>query len=590
MKYRACFVAALAGSALAAVSSATAASAEAAVPAEAQSDSVAAAEIRDYLGRLEKLGFAGSIVVARAGSPILAAGYGLADRERGIPWGPGTVSTIGSITKQFTGAAILALQEAGALTVDDPITEYFAAVPADKRAITLYHLLTHSSGIVDLAGLGDWDPIDREAFIRRAMGQELHFEPGSDYAYSNAGFSLLGAVIEQRTGMSWEEYVRERLLLPAGMFETGYILPQWGKGQLAQGYRGGERWGTVLERPFGEDGPYWVLRANGGVHSNAWDMLRWGQALLNGRPLSEESMEAYWSPQFDEGGGDSFYGYGWVVTDLAGHRVITHNGGNGILFADMAIVPDAGLVMVIQTNVVADFRVAERLLEQIGLRLLAGEELPVVPDRAASAPRGLERLAGVYDLDGGGELRVTVAGDELAIEAEGRQGFAGLLSTRPVDAARAARLTDRIDDLVGAYLADDWTPLWEAYGRDMPLELLASRGRGLLRELSERDGSVRGHEVLGTAFRDGRDVTLVRIDFEHGQVYRAYVWDPDRQETLLGVSVRGLDHVLHVIPEEGGAFASWDARTGESRPVRFEAVSPDGMRLRIGALEALRRR
>ncbi len=560
---------------------------------QAQPAEAAAKEIGAYLDRLEKLGFAGSVVISKAGRPILAAGYGLADRERGIPWGPGTVSTIGSITKQFTGAAILALVESGALSVEDPISKYFPAVPEDKRNITLYHLLTHSSGIVDLEGLDDWDPIDREEFIRRAMEQELAFEPGSAYEYSNAGFSLLGAIIEQLTQKSWEEYVRERLFLPAGMYETGYILPQWGEGDLAQGYRGGERWGTVLERPLAEDGPYWVLRANGGVYSNAWDMVRWGQALLNGGPhggpLSERSMETSWSPHFDEGGGDSFYGYGWVVREVAGHKVITHNGGNGILFADMAIVPDAELVMVIQTNVVADFGLAGRLLEQIGSRLLLGEELPSVPDRAATAPPNLDRLAGVYDLEGGGALQVTVDGDELAVEAEGREGFAALLSTRAVDAGRGRRLTERIDGIVSAYLAGDWSPLWEAYGLSTPLEQLASRGRSRLSAAAKRNGSLRGHEVLGTAFRDGRDVTLARIDFEHGEVYRAYVWDPDEEEKLLGVSGRGLDHILHVLPEEGGSFASWDGRTGESRPVRVEPVAGGGMRLRIGDLEAIGR-
>jgi CubicO group peptidase (beta-lactamase class C family) len=560
-----------------------------AAPSIAQPVEAAAEEISAYLDRLEKLGFAGSVVIAKAGRPILAAGYGLADRERGIPWGPGTVSTIGSITKQFTGAAILALAESGALSADDPISKYFAAVPEDKQEITLYHLLTHSSGISDLDGPGDWDPIDREEFIRRAMDQPLAFEPGSAYEYSNAGFSLLGAIIEQLTRKSWEEYVRGRLFMPARMYETGYVLPQWGEAQLAQGYRGGERWGTVLERPLAEDGPYWVLRANGGVHSNAWDMVRWGQALLNGEPLSERSMETYWSPHFDEGGGDSFYGFGWVVTEMAGHKVITHNGGNGILFADMVIVPHAELVAVIQTNVVADFRVAGRLLELIGARLLAGEELPTVPDRAATAPADLDRLAGVYDLEGGGVLRVAVAGEELAIEAEGREGFAALLSTRPADSERGQRLTERIDSIVSAYLAGDWSPLWVAYGRSPPLEQLASRGRSRLSAFAERNGSLRGHEVLGTAFRDGRDVTLVRIAFERGEVYRAYVWDPDEEERLLGVSVRGLDHILHVLPEEGGSFASWDSRTGESRPVRFEPVAGGGMRLGIGDLEAIGR-
>lgn len=345
-------------------------------PVVAQTDDAAIQDIRAYLDRLESEGFAGSVVISRAGDALLAEGYGLADRERGIRWSPETVSTIGSITKQFTGAAILALVEAGAVDVNDSIGVYFDDVPEEKRGITLHHLLTHSSGIVDLHGFGDWDAIGRQEFVRRVLDQDLVFEPGSGHQYSNANYSLLGAIIEQETGRSWEEYLRERLWLPSEMSRTGYILPEWEEGRFAQGYRGDTRWGTVLERPLADDGPYWVLRANGGVHASAWDMVRWGEALLAGEPLSAESMDAFWAPHVDEGGGDSHYGYGWVVTDLAGRKVITHNGGNRIFFADMAIVPDEELVIVLLCNVSADFRRVGRLLGEIGGRLLAGFELP----------------------------------------------------------------------------------------------------------------------------------------------------------------------------------------------------------------------
>jgi CubicO group peptidase (beta-lactamase class C family) len=201
-------------------------------------DAAFAEETREYLGRLERLGFAGAVLVARNGEPLLAEGYGLADRERGIPWSPGTVSTVGSITKQFTGAAILALAEDGRLRVEDPITAHFEGVPEDKRAITLHQLLTHSSGVVDLEGYGDWDPIGREEFVERILAQPLAFEPGTDYQYSNAGYSLLGAIVEKLTGGSYESFVRERFFVPLGMFETGYVQAGWGEGRLAQGYRG----------------------------------------------------------------------------------------------------------------------------------------------------------------------------------------------------------------------------------------------------------------------------------------------------------------------------------------------------------------
>jgi hypothetical protein len=340
-----------------------------------------------------------------------------------------------------------------------------------------------------------------------------------------------------------------------------------------------------------EDGPYWVLRANGGVHSTALDMLRWGQALLEGRVLSAESMETLWSRHVDEGGGDSFYGYGWVVMEMGGHKVITHNGGTGIVFADMSIVPDEGLVVVMQSNVAAEFPLVESLLGQFGARLLAGVPFPSVPDRAETLPEGLERLAGRYAVEGGGALRVALAEDELRVEPLDQQAFSALLSTRPVDTARAARMTSRIDEIVSAYLAGDWEPLWKAYDRPMPLADLASRAGARIAAAAGENGPVTGHAVLGTAFRDGRDVTLVRIDFERGEIYRAYVWDPEEKASLLGVSGRGLDQILHVLPENSGTFASWDGRSGESRAVRFATSEGGEVHLAIGkegALEAVR--
>jgi CubicO group peptidase (beta-lactamase class C family) len=165
-----------------------------------------AAETRAHFARLEKLGFAGVVLVARGREPFLAEGFGLADRERGIRWSPATVSTVGSITKQFTAAAVLLLVEDGRLSLDDALPKHFDDVPADKRGITIHHLLTHSSGITDLPGVGDWDPIGREDFARRALGAPLAFGPGQGYEHSNAGYSLLGAVIEKLSGLPYERF------------------------------------------------------------------------------------------------------------------------------------------------------------------------------------------------------------------------------------------------------------------------------------------------------------------------------------------------------------------------------------------------
>ena len=555
-------------------------------PAAAQMDARVAA-IDQHLQQLEKLGFSGAVLIAEGEKTLLASGYGLADRENNRRWTPTTVSTVGSITKQFTGAAIMALVDDGRVRVDDAITKYFDGVPADKQSITLHQLLTHSSGIVDLEGADDFDPIGRDEFVQRAMAQELAFPPGQDYQYSNAGYSLLGAIIEQVTGRNYEAFVRERFFLPAGMKDTGYLLPAFDPSRLAQGYRGGERWGTVLEHPFAEDGPYWVLRANGGIHSTVEDMYRWGRYLLDGKALSRASMDAYWSPHVDEGGGESFYGYGWVVMDQGGARVITHNGGNRIHFADMAIVPAAGIIVVLQCNVLADFPMVNRLLERIGGHLLAGQPLPLVPDVVARRKSELELYAGTYVLTGGSRIIVEAADGMLDITAGDPAAFTALFSTRAGDPPRARRHDERIGSIVSAWLKGDVEPLFAAYDGRAPREQLRKTAEETMAAWTQEHGALREHRVIGTAFQEN-DVTLVRIAFERGHIDRLYVWDPDAEEKLLGVSPRGLDAVLHVYPQVDGTFASFEARTGTSRPLRIEAATDGKLQIVLGDADGLR--
>ena len=532
-------------------------------------------EIRNYLGQLETLGFAGVVAIAFEGEPILVEGYGLADREKSIPWSPATVSTVGSLTKQFTGAALLSLQEQHLLSVDDPIGEYLDNVPEDKRSITLHHLLTHSSGIVDLDDAGDFDPVEREEFVQRALAQPLEFPPGERYQYSNAGYSLLGAVIEVVTSSPYERVLRETVLLPHGIYETGYVLPAWGVGTLAQGYdEAGERWGTLLERPFDDDGPFWVLRANGGIHSTAYDMLRWAQALLSGRALSSESMAAYWARHVSEGG-DSHYGYGWSIVDTEAGTLVTHDGSNGIHFAEASIVPTRELVIFLQTNVRAELPMVGRVVDQITARLLTDTPLPKLPQISQSPGTERGKWVGAYELEGGGSLQVSVLDGELSVSGADQKGFTVLRSTRPVDFSRTERLSARIAEIVGAYVEGDYKPLWEAYGRSTSLERLQERWDGRMRELEEEHGSYRTYEIVGTALRPEREITLVRFHFENGVSDRAYVWDMNAEEALLGVSIRGLGTTLNFFPEGNDLYRSWDRTTGESHPLSF-SLDPDG--------------
>jgi CubicO group peptidase (beta-lactamase class C family) len=134
------------------------------------------------------------------------------------------VFTVGSITKKFTGAAILKLQMMDKLNVKDPITKYFTNVPHDKKVITLHHLLTHAAGFPGAIG-DDFQSISRDEFIKLAMATELHQKSGELYENSNVDYSLLGAIIEIVAGDSYEKFLHEQLFKPAGMTKTGYRMP-----------------------------------------------------------------------------------------------------------------------------------------------------------------------------------------------------------------------------------------------------------------------------------------------------------------------------------------------------------------------------
>jgi CubicO group peptidase (beta-lactamase class C family) len=546
-------------------------------------DAEAIADTRTYLKRLEKLGFAGVVLVAKGDTPLFAEGFGLADREHGIPWTPGTISDIGSITKQFTGAAILKFEEDGKLSVDDPITKYFQGVPADKAGITLHELLTHSSGLGD-PDIGDFDAVPLDEYLKQVFARPLLFAPGKGYTYSNANFSLLGAILEKLSGKTYETVLRETLFLPNGMYETGYTLPEWGISRFAPGYEAdGGRWGTFLERPTAADGPHWALRANGGIHTTVYDMLRWARALLTGRVLTPASMTKLWAPHVSEGGG-TFYGYGWSIAKAPdGTKIVTHNGGNGIYFADLAIVPDTGLVVFLMTNVIAQNRSANSLLEQLGTRFLGGRPYPAIPDAVEMDAAALASFAGIYTLPAGaGAFRVSSDGKGLFIEADGRKAFALLHSVRDAEPGRLDKLTKLMGGIIAANMKGDFVPLSKAYGGQVPPERLKARWAEMMAESEKVRGRYQRFEVLGTARTEDRDESVIRFYSEKGSVDLTYVWDLKEEGRLQGRSARGLTVKLRLYPSGEREFFTWDGGIRPPKMVHIETGADGKTGLKLG--------
>lgn len=305
-----------------------------------------------YLSKIEKIGFSGSVLVELNGKQVISKGYGdrnIAMRTKNTP---DTIFDIGSITKQFTAAAILKLEMQGKLSVDDKISKYFDNVPKDKENVTIHDLLRHQSGLPAGVG-GDYDRISNEEFVSKVMSSPLRFEAGKSFGYSNIGYSLLAMIIQKVSGKTYENYLYENLFHPVGMQFTGYSRPQFNKTMIATGYsREDKVWGKPTDKEWDKTAPYWHLTGNGGVLSTTGDLFKWHKALMTDGILSGEAKIKLYHPKLrDEENADAVYAYGWNVSKTKRNtRIASHNGTNRIFYADFRRLIDENISVITLSN------------------------------------------------------------------------------------------------------------------------------------------------------------------------------------------------------------------------------------------------
>lgn len=258
------------------------------------------------------------VVHVRVGDEVLLhRAYGWRDRERADPMTTEHGFDIGSLVKPLTAVAVLKAEEEGFLSTVDSLGEHFPDAPADKRGITIEQLLRHRSGFQDYIG-DDYETISRSEAVQRILTAPLKHPPGTARAYSNSGYTLLAIILEAATGQSYESYVHEAVLEPAGVTEIGYVLPVWSEVDLAVGYDSeGARWGTPVDHPWLEDGVSWTFRGAGGMLGTAEQVARWYGALIEGQILGVEALEHYFE-------------FGADPSPTGGGRLIAHAGGNGV--------------------------------------------------------------------------------------------------------------------------------------------------------------------------------------------------------------------------------------------------------------------
>jgi CubicO group peptidase (beta-lactamase class C family) len=498
-----------------------------------------AARVDTYLTRLVPYGFSGAVLVAKDGQVILEKGYGLADRENKVPYTADMVSCIGSVTKQFTAAAILKLEMEGKLTTSDLISKYLPGVPPDKAGITIHHLLTHTAGLSGDLGGSDEEPIGRDVLVAKVMAAPLVSKPGERFEYSNEGYSLAAAIVERVSGTGYEAYLRQHVLLPAGLTDTGYQAPGWPLARLPIGYTPeGRPWGRVYKNGWLPDGPGWYLRGNGGIQSTLADLYRWHLALEAGKVLSADAVKKFQTGYVASMGGER-YGYGWgVQTTRRGTNVVSHNGGNGFIFSDVRRYLDEKVVIIAMSNqpVIPATQLAPRQLEA----LVFGDAEVVMPPVPVSVAKALrDALAGRYALaaaDGGARATVTVRATTDGLEAESDDPtLLGGLGSVAAPGGRFADLEARTLAILEQGAKDNFRPIFEAFNDDRPFELVQGNQRKFWAGWRAEFGEFQRLELLGTGSAQGDPAVTVRLHFERGGPILQFVWGPRRLAGFRGL-------------------------------------------------------
>lgn len=361
-----------------------------------------------------------SVAVVRGTDTLLMRGYGLANLELSVPT-PADASAsyeIGSVTKQFTAAAILQLVEQGKLDLDEDFTKYLPAFNSRGHRVPLRRLLDHTSGIkgyTEMAVFGEIasKKLPRDTLISLVEDQPFEFEPGTAQIYNNSAYFLLGLIIEKVSGESYEDYIRKHVFEPAGMAGSYYCSETAVRKGKATGYDGSPQ-GLVQKRPLDHTWPY----AAGSLCSTAGDLVRWNQALHGGRLLKPESYAAMTTPMPLTDGTPIQYGMGLGISERGNERVIAHGGGINGYLSDARYSPVDGLLIVVLQNSTGPQ--GPGALTSAFVNLIRG---PVPPPRAVPYAGDLDVLVGEYAGPARGtHMHMTVSrdGDQLILSAGGQ--------------------------------------------------------------------------------------------------------------------------------------------------------------------------
>lgn len=285
-----------------------------------------------------------SAAVAKDGTILYTQGYGYANLNTCQPVQPAMDFQIGSITKQFTAAAVLQLQNDGKLNIDNSVITYLPSYAFDPR-ITLRMLLTQTSGLPDylkFSAVGSWfNGVSEQTVLTEIVQAPLVFTPGSYYQYSNSNYFVLGSVIEAVSSITYPSYMASNIFQPLGLANTSYLQPAG----IASPYTQGPSTGFIPDPS--------VYFSAGALWSNVRDLATWDAALINGKVIPSALFTVMVTPSgapIYQQGGPSGYAMGLGIARISGHPFAYHNGGTDSYTAFNGMFLDDGFSVIVLTN------------------------------------------------------------------------------------------------------------------------------------------------------------------------------------------------------------------------------------------------
>ncbi len=331
-------------------------------------------------------GFSGVLLIGRGDEVVFEQAYGFADLDLRVPMKPNHRFRIGSLTKPITASAVLVAVDRGLLGLDQHVCGLLPSCPRNWEAVTVRHLLSHSSGIAD--HFGDLKAVPVGATVdelRRVLStvpsdEPLRFAAGSAYAYNNFNYVLLGAILEKVVGTPWDTIVQRWIAAPLGLTATAYDDVYAVMDDRVRGY---ERSDTLGLRNIDYDDH--AAYAAGGLLSTTGDLFRWSQAMLNGRLFNTRLVAESLQPIHGD------YGYGWQIREFFGRTIYNHTGGIDGFASHLAHYPADSLTIVVLTNVENDSAMLTAC--DVAARLFARPGIPSETGSDVSARQrcGLER-------------------------------------------------------------------------------------------------------------------------------------------------------------------------------------------------------